>query len=213
MTGSSDTGTRLRRLFAENEPSARLRAALAAGTEPASAHIEVLVAQCAHEPDFYVREMLTWALTRHPAATIVPLLVTELARPEPQARSQALHTLSKIGDPGAWPAITPDLLRDDDDEVARAAWRAAVALVPAGSEEALAVELTKELGRGAREVQLSLSRALLTLGYLAEPAIEAAATRGPRSVRLHALATLRLLEDPQESFEAAMYEADRALGS
>src|SRR5699024_5104088 len=133
------------------------------------------------------------------------------ARPEPQARSQALHTLSKIGDPGAWPAITPDLLHDDDDEVARAAWRAAVALVPAGSQEALARDLVKELGRGARQVQLSLSRALLALGQRAEPVIVAATTYGPRPARLHALATRILLDDPEESFEAAMYEADRAL--
>src|SRR5699024_6116679 len=199
MTRPSDPGTRLRRVLTDDEPSTRLRAALAAGTEPASAHVEVLVAQCATEPDFFVREMLTWALTRHPAATIVPLLLGELERAEPQARSQALHTLSKIGDPGAWPALTPDLLHDDHDQVARAAWRAAVALVPAGSEEALAVELAEELGRGAREVQLSLTRALLVLGHAAEPALEAATTHGPRPARLHALATRHLLDDPEES--------------
>jgi pimeloyl-ACP methyl ester carboxylesterase len=33
-----------------------------------------------------------------------------------QARSQSLHTLSKIGEPDVWPAITRSLLRDADDE-------------------------------------------------------------------------------------------------
>lgn len=204
-------GRRLRRAFAHDVSSVRLRAALAAGTEPAPGDVEVLVARCADEPDFFVREMLTWALTRHPAETTVPLLRDELERDESQARSQALHTLSKIGEPDTWAAITADLLHDEEDEVARAAWRAAVALVPAGSEEDLAGELVRELGRGAWEVQLSLSRALLALGHRAEPAITSASTRGSRGARMHALATLRLLEDPGESFEAAMYEADRAL--
>jgi hypothetical protein len=58
-----------------------------------------------------------------------------------QTRSQALHTLSKIRDARAWPAITRSLLRDRDDEVARSAWRAAAALVPEGQERELAEEL------------------------------------------------------------------------
>lgn len=98
------------------------------------------------EPDFFVRDMLTWAVTRHPAAGSVPLVPAELRSPVPQARSQALHTLSKIGDGSAWPSVTDDLLRDAEPEVARAAWRAAVALVPAGQEEALAGRLVPQLG-------------------------------------------------------------------
>jgi hypothetical protein len=87
-------------------------------------------ARRALEPDFYVRDMLTWALTRFPSEIIVPRLLAELRSERAQARSQALHTLSKIKDAGAWPTITRSLLRDADDEVARSAWRAAVALVP-----------------------------------------------------------------------------------
>ena len=40
-------------------PSTRLRAALAAGTDPHPDQIDVLVRRCALEPDFYVRDMLT----------------------------------------------------------------------------------------------------------------------------------------------------------
>ncbi|MGW4277178.1 HEAT repeat domain-containing protein, partial [Streptomyces seoulensis] len=102
-------------------PSVRLRAALAVGSAPDPGSIGPLVERCAVEPDFSVREMLTWALTRHPASMTVPVLVAEVRARSAQARSQALHTLSKIGDRRAWPAITPALLSDADDEVARSA--------------------------------------------------------------------------------------------
>ncbi len=118
------------------DASARLQAALAAGTHPDPARVGLLVARCAVEPDFFVRDMLTWALTRHPADLTVPLLLAEVtaevSADGAQARSQALHTLSKVGDPRGWEVVTTELLRDPDAEVARAAWRAAVVLVPAG---------------------------------------------------------------------------------
>ena len=157
------------------DASTRLNAALAIGSSPEAELLEVLVARCAIEPDFYVRDMLTWALTRFPAKATVPRLIAELGSTVAQARSQALHTLSKIRDAAAWPAITPVLLRDVDDEVARSAWRAAVVLVPEGQRQALAAELASQLGRGDRNMQLSLSRALLALGEEATgPALRAA---------------------------------------
>lgn len=129
--GDTESARALRGL-AHGDPSVRLRAALAIGTTPDPRCVDALVARCAVEPDFPVREMLTWALTRHSAVLTVPRLVAELRATRAQARSQALHTLSKIGDRSAWPAITRALLTDADDEVARSAWRAAVALVPEG---------------------------------------------------------------------------------
>ncbi|MFD1326093.1 HEAT repeat domain-containing protein [Micromonospora sonneratiae] len=195
--------------------SVRLQAALAVGTTPDPQFVDKLVERCAVEPDFYVREMLTWALTRHPSSTTVPKLVDELRSERTQARSQALHTLSKIGDRQAWPAITRTLLTDADDEVARSAWRAAVALVPEGEESELAGVLATQLGRGERETQLSLSRTLITLGEVAMPILHAAMTdRDPR-VRQHAIATERLLRNPDAGFEFAIEEAKRivALGT
>ncbi|GAA3455260.1 HEAT repeat domain-containing protein [Dactylosporangium matsuzakiense] len=192
----------------------RVRAALAVGTAPDPAYVDRLIERCAVEPDFYVREMLTWALIRHPADVTVPRLVAELHSDRSQARSQALHTLSKIGDRAAWPAITPELLASADDEVARAAWRAAVALVPEGAEPELARRLVSQLGRGDRELQLSLSRALAGLGETILPAVRAAQAAGDARVRRHALATERLLHDPDAGFELAINEAKRvdALG-
>ncbi|MFC3492207.1 HEAT repeat domain-containing protein [Glycomyces rhizosphaerae] len=200
--------------LAAADSSTRLKAALAIGSDPDPAMLDALVAHCAIEPDFYVRDMLTWALTRLPADLTVPRLLAELDSANPQARSQALHTLSKIGDTRAWPAITRPLLRDSDDEVARAAWRAAVALVPEGQEQDLAVELAAQLGRGERQVQRSLSRALVALGETVEPILQAAMASDDPVVAAHATATHRLLQDPDAAFEPAVNEAKRifALG-
>ncbi|WP_432928241.1 HEAT repeat domain-containing protein [Microbispora sp. CA-135349] len=195
--------------------SVRLRAALAAGTSPNPLFVGKLVERCAIEPDFFVRDMLTWALTRHPSSLTVPTLIAELRSKRTQARSQALHTLSKIGDRRAWPAITRALLTDADDEVARTAWRAAVVLVPEGEEGELAAVLATQFGRGERETQLSLSRALIALGEAITPILRAAtADRDPR-VRQHAIATDRLARDPDAGFEFAVEEAKRivALGT
>ncbi|MDT9680986.1 HEAT repeat domain-containing protein [Streptomyces sp. TRM76323] len=193
----------------DGRPSVRLRAALAVGTAPDPRFVDKLVERCAVEPEFQVREMLTWALVRHAAAATVPRLVGELCSERTQARSQALHTLSKIGDRRAWPAVTRALLTDADDEVARSAWRAAVALVPEGEEPGLAGVLATQLGRGGRETQLSLSRALVALGEVILPTLRAAAADPDPRVRRHAIATERLLRDPDAGFEFAVEEAKR----
>ncbi|MEU9669634.1 HEAT repeat domain-containing protein [Streptomyces bobili] len=191
--------------------SVRLRAALAAGTAPDPRFVDRLVERCAIEPEFLVRDMLTWALTRHPVSMTLPGLVREVRSERAQARSQALHTLSKIGDRRAWPAITRKLLSDADTDVARSAWRAAVVLVPDGEKSALAEVLATQLGRGERETQLSLSRALVALGDVIEPAVRAAATSPDPYVCAHALATQRLLRDPDAGFEFAIEEAKRVI--
>ncbi|WP_299951882.1 HEAT repeat domain-containing protein [uncultured Modestobacter sp.] len=200
--------------LAADDPSVRLRAALAIGTEPDAGLLEALVERCAVEPDFFVRDMLSWALTRLPAGTTLPRIRRELGSEHAQARSQALHTLSKIGVRSSWAWITPALLRDPDDEVARAAWRAAVALVPEDGEEHLADELLSQLGRGGHGVQSSLSRALVDLGDVVVPALRRAAADIDPAVAEHARATELLLRDPEAGFEAARAEARRltALG-
>ncbi|MEJ3749022.1 HEAT repeat domain-containing protein [Actinomycetes bacterium KLBMP 9797] len=211
-----DTNTmRALRGLESGNGSVRLRAALAIGTTPDPRFVDKLIERCAIEPEFSVREMLTWALTRHPSSTTVPKLIDELRSERAQARSQALHTLSKIGDRRAWPAITRELLTDADDEVARGAWRAAVVLVPEGAESALAAVLATQLGRGERETRLSLSRALIALGDVVMPILRAAMTDLDPRVRQHARATERLSRDPDAGFEFAIGEAKRivALGT
>ncbi|WP_106847779.1 HEAT repeat domain-containing protein [Blastococcus sp. Marseille-P5729] len=202
---------RLAAALAASDSSARLQVALAAGMQPHHTFIDVLVDRCAAEPDFYVRDMLTWALTRHDKSAVTRRLLRELDSQTAQARSQALHTLSKIGDRHVWPAITTALLQDADDEVARTAWRTAAGLVPAEAATGLATTLATQLGRGGRDLQLSLSRAFVTIGSTASAVLERAATdRDPR-VRIHAVATTRLIADPETGFDAAIDEARRTI--
>ncbi|WP_416063495.1 HEAT repeat domain-containing protein [Rhodococcus indonesiensis] len=194
--------------LAGDDPATRLRAALEAGTVADERLTTILVGRCAVEPDFFVRDMLTWALCRLPADVTVPRLLEELGSGTTQARSQALHTLSKIGDPGAWPAVST-MLHDGDDDVARSAWRAAVALVPAGNEGRLAAGLGIALGRGDHDLQLSLSRALAALDEAAVPVLEAAMASSDPGVRAHAEATERLRLDPDSGFTLSLELAKR----
>lgn len=189
--------------------SVRLAAALRAGCDPHPDYVETLVGRCAVESDFFVRDMLSWALIRNDRATVTDRLLAELTSATPQARSQALHTLSKVADPAVWPAITPDLLFDADDDVARAAWRTAAGLVPEADRVRLAADLATQLGRGGREVRLSLSRALAQLGGAALPVLARAGNSANEVVKGHAAATLRLIEDPAAGFDDAVQEATR----
>lgn len=211
VTGHDTDTVRALRGLEDGRASVRLRAALAVGSAPDPRCVGTLVERCAVEPEFFVRDMLTWALTRHPVPVTLPPLLRELRSERTRARSQALHTLSKIGDRRAWPAITRAHVTDADDEVARSAWRAAVVLVPGGEEAALAVLLATQLGRGGRETRLSLSQALVTLGDATESALAAAVRSPDPLVRAHALATQRLLRDPDAGFTLAVEEAKRVV--
>jgi HEAT repeat protein len=191
------------------DSATRLKAAMAAGTSPDPGLVDALVERCAVEPDFFVRDMLTWALTRLPPEVMVHRVIAELRSERPQARSQALHTLSKVGDGNTWPVITRSLLHDADDEVARSAWRASVILVPDDEKKGLAMELTTQLGRGDRNVQRSLSRALVALGDVIEPALQTGLASKDPTVQAHARATEQLLQDPDAGFDSVIDEAKR----
>ncbi|MGW8487233.1 HEAT repeat domain-containing protein [Streptomyces sp. NPDC055886] len=214
MTVTGQHGTsevRALQALRDERSSVRLRAALAIGSTPDPRFVDPLIERSAVEPEFFVRDMLTWALTRHPVSDTLPRLLREVRSERPQARSQALHTLSKVGDPRAWPAITRALLTDADDEVARSAWRAAVLLLPEGEGAALAGVLVTQLGRGGRETQLSLSRALIALGDVMASALDGATRSPDPGVRAHALATERLRRDPDTGFSFALEEAKRVV--
>lgn len=203
---------RLRIALQSPSSSERLQTALTAGTRPDPSHVDVLVRRCSIEPDFFVRDMLTWALTRHPSSQTVPRLIYEVGADEPQARSQALHTLSKIGDPRGWRAISSELLRDPDDDVARAAWRTAAGLVPPGEEGELAEALCSQLGRGTYDTRRSLSRSIAVLGDAAVGAVDARRDHGRREVRIHAAVTAALLLDPEADVAGLFSEATRRDG-
>lgn len=205
----SDTVNRLKAALLAESATARMNTAMAAGLRPHAAYIEVLVERCAVEPDFFVRDMLTWALIQHDHTLTLERVLPELSSEIPQARAQALHTLSKLGDQRAWPAITTELLTDSDDQVALTAWRAAAALAPDGEAATLAEVLATQFGRGDRATQRGLSRALAALGDAAAPAIERATSDRRATVRTHALATEQLVADPDVGFDVALDAARR----
>ena len=208
-TSTTSRDARVARALSAKDTSVRLQAAMAVGSNPDPDLLETLIERCAVEPDFFVRDMLTWALIRLPTEITLPRICRELDSERTQARGQALHLLSKIGDKGTWAWITRDMLHDANDQVARTAWRVAVMLVPENEKKDLVGELVKQLGRGDRGVRLSLSRALVDLGDVAEPALEAAARNADPAVAAHARATEMLRQDPETGFDAAVDEAER----
>ena len=154
----------LRSLLDSPDQSVRLKAALAAGTYPEDEFIELLVSQCAIEPDFFVRDTLSWALMRNDVSKVVKRLEIELQSPNLQAKSQAIHTLSKIGDKTNYPLITDEMLFNSDDFIASTAWRVASVLVPDDQKPDLAAKLITQLGRGDSDVQFGLTRFLCAVG-------------------------------------------------
>ena len=180
----------LKALLESPDKSVRLQAALAAGTYPDDKYIEVLVTQCAHESDFFVRDTLSWALMRHEIGKVVERLKSELNSENPQAKSQALHTLSKIGDKQFYSLITHEHHFDSKDNVAVTAWRAASVLVPENEKSALTRILISQLGRGDSDLQFDLTRFLCALGDAIVEPLKHASESDKEEVRLHAAFTL-----------------------
>jgi len=177
-------------LLKSPDQSVRLKAALAAGTYPTQDHIEVLIRQCASESDFFVRDTLSWALMRQDRPTVVQRLIPELKSANPQSRSQALHTLSKIGDKENYSLITHELLLDADDFVASTAWRSASVLVPDADKPALVEILISQLGRGDSDTQFGLTRFLCAIGEPIVVPLMQAAQSTDETVRTQAEFTL-----------------------
>ncbi len=191
----------LQALLSSPDQSVRLKAALAAGTYPNPDFIEILLSQCSHEPDFFVRDTLSWALMRHDQGVVVERLKTELISPIAQARSQALHTLSKIGDKKNYSLITEQHLLDIEDSVASTAWRAASVLVPEEEKSALVAILVTQLGRGDSDTQFGLTRFLCAIGEAIVGPLTEAAKSPDEEIRVQAEFTLMRFKEMQLEFE------------
>ncbi|WP_209324241.1 HEAT repeat domain-containing protein [Brevibacterium renqingii] len=212
----TDPQTELVPALSAPDPQQRLQAALQIGIRADPRDLGALVARCETEPDFFVRDMLTWALTRLPAEDTVPRLISELDSAVPQAISQALHTLSKIGDRRGWQAQDPRRIGDrliahPDTEVARSAWRSAAALVPGDEREDLAEVLITQLGRGDVEMQKSLSRTVVALGEDLVSVLDEKLLAEDDTVRAHAMATREMFADPDAGFAHALAAAKRVV--
>jgi HEAT repeat protein len=187
----------LQELLSSSDQSVRLKAALSAGTFPQSEYIPLLVSQCAHEPDFFVRDTLSWALMRHEKSEVVEKLKSELQSGIAQARSQGLHTLTKIGDEAFYSLITQEHLLDANDKVAVTAWRAASSLAPESEKESLAQILATQLGRCGSDIQFDLTRFLCALGDCIVRPLSEAAKSANEVIRIHAEFTLIRFKEMQ----------------
>lgn len=185
----------LKALLDSPDTSVRLKAALAAGTYPEPDFVDVLVDQCAHETDFFVRDTLSWALIRNDIPKVIERLTSELHSDNVQAKKQALHTLSKIGDKQFYSLITLEHLLDSNDEVAVTAWRAASVLAPESEIPNLTAILVTQLGRGDSDLQFDLTRFLCALGDSIIKPLNEAVQSPKEEIRIHATFTLMRFEE------------------
>ena len=190
----------LESMLASPDQSVRFKAALAAGTYPELSFIEILISQCAHEPDFFVRDTLSWALMRNDIPLVVERLKIELASTNPQAKSQAIHTLSKIGEKKNYVLITDEMLFDTDNTVASTAWRASSVLVPEEEKAALVTKLITQLGRGDSDLQFGLTRFLCAIGNQIVEPLTAAADSEDDAISNQAKFTLLRFNEMQLDF-------------
>lgn len=171
------------------DPSVRQEAAIRLGTLADASTAGELVALLVSEPDFFVRESLTWAVVRQAEAAL-PHLLAALEGRAP-SRVQVLHALSKIQDPSAVARILP-LADDHDPAVSAKAWWA---LGRTATPEAVPA-LMAHLGDPDEARRHELTRALEQLGLPAVPALADRLRRGDAVQRRHAAEVLTAIGDP-----------------
>lgn len=172
------------------DASVRLAAATEAGIRRDPATVSALVARLGAEDDVQVRERLTWAAV-HLADSALDDIIALLADPNPLARRQAAHVLSKIADPSVAEHLV-GVVADPDPQVAVKAYRAAA---NTGRPEVVA-PLVARLSHGDTEQRDALTVALARLGAVAVPALIAALDDPDADVRAHAADTLGHLGSP-----------------
>jgi HEAT repeat protein len=163
--------------------------AIALGGSCVADALDGLLARVGHEPDFYVREDITWALVRMGEAAIEPLIGL-LADESAAVRHHAAHTLGKINDPRAVEALM-SALQDSDPMVAA---RAAGSLKVIGDARAIPA-LAGVLGHAHRETQTAITEALEQFGAKAVPFVLKAMTDARWQVREHAADVLGQIGD------------------
>ncbi len=168
----------------------RIQAALDIGKLNEAGAAAVLVEALAAEPDFFVRETLTWSIVRQ-GEVATPLLVDRLRDENPSIRHDAVHALSKIGDPRALDALMMML----GDESSAVVSKAAFALGQIGDPKAIPA-LVGLLGRDDRALESALNAVLERFGAAAVPPLLQALADAAWRTREHAADALRGIGDP-----------------
>lgn len=169
------------------DKNVRIRAALDLGAAQHRAALPDLIERLGHEPDFFVRENLTWAVVRMGADAVPPLLEL-LENPDAATRLQAVHTLSKLAEPASAVALG-QAVNDPEDEVAR---KAIFALGQLGHPAALGT-LVAQVGHPDAERRNTLSTALVEFGQAALSPLQALLQHPEAQRRAHAAEILGLL--------------------
>jgi HEAT repeat protein len=146
----------------------RSRAAISLGNLGDANTLDALLEAICAEPDFFVREDLTWALVRMGEVAIQPL-IDLLQADSPSTRHQAAHVLGKIGDVRATEALI-NALQDSNPEVVS---KAAFTLGQFGDVRAIPA-LVNILNHESREVQETLVSVLENFGAASIPYLVAA---------------------------------------
>jgi HEAT repeat protein len=145
------------------DKNVRIQAALHIGALGDHAALPALTTQLIQEPDFFVRENITWAIVRMGQAAVKPMMAL-LEHTDPMARFQAAHVLSKLEDTRAANALIL-ALQDDSIEVVQ---KAAFALGQLKDDTAIPA-LVDLLGDKHLELQTTVQRALEGFGTAALP--------------------------------------------
>jgi HEAT repeat protein len=164
------------------DKNVRIEAALEIGKLADAAAVPVLVERLGAEPDFFVRENVTWALVRMGDASVLPVIAA-LQGDDTGARYHAAHTLSKLADARAVPALLEALASPDVMLVQKAMY----ALGSIGDVRALPA-LIGRVGADNGELRSTLHDAVAAFGDAAIPALEArlAAHETPVAVSVEA---------------------------
>jgi HEAT repeat protein len=164
--------------LADLDKNARLRAVMALGQGADVAALPALLERLRAEPDFFVRDNLSWAIARCGETAVLPLIAL-LNDAEPGVRYQAAHALSKLGDPRAIVALMARLHDDDHDVLQKAIY----ALGRLRAEPALPL-LAAQIGAGTREHRTTRNEALEAFGVIAVPHVEMMLTHDDVLVRV-----------------------------
>lgn len=142
------------------------------------------------ESDFFVRETLTWVLTRTPAVA-VGAATAALADLDASVRLQALHVLSKIADPDSVAVVAARLGDQDPRVVDKARW----ALSRIGDPSVIPL-LVHRLGQRDLAGRDAMTTTLARFGAAAVPLLVSVLRDENPSVRAHAADVLCFIGAP-----------------
>ncbi|STX04153.1 PBS lyase HEAT-like repeat [Kocuria rosea] len=180
----------------------RQAAALSLGERADSTCALSLVERLWVEEDFFVRETITWAITRVKESALPAVLAGLRDDRSVEVRTQALHVLSKFADPETIDEVLPLADAPDESVARKARW----ALARIGDVRAVPY-LVDLMGGPDGEEKNSLTNDLAAFGAEAVPALVSILESSEADLRRHAADVLCFIGHPDAE------DAVDALGS